>query len=206
MKQLWRPGSWGLAGYIVAAAVSSAQAAGFVNSDPDWPCHQAKISEFPLASVWDGPPLDVNGTAWREDPVIVDLVTQMSQRRVPIADVQAAVGKLLTSPDPAAKDKVKQAFAAAFDELVRQRAEIIAGLDRFGRKQRAMADRIRAENEAAHNDSAPGAPVDEAALQRLRWDLRVFDDRRRTVSYVCEAPQAIEGRIGDIVKVVRAAL
>lgn len=204
MKQDWRFGWGGLVGLIVAAAVAPAQAAGRPKADPDWPCHQAKITEFPLASVWDGPPLETDASAWRADPEVVELVAEMSQRRVPIADVQEAVDKLMAAADPAAREKVKQAFAAAFDELVRQRAEIIAGLDRFGRKQHAMADRIRAENEAAHNDAAP-AETDQA-LQKLQWDLRVFDERRHTVSYVCEAPQAIEARIGEIVKLVRAAL
>ena len=47
---------------------------------------------------------------------------------------------------------------------------------------------------------------DEAALQKLQWDLRIYDERRRTISYVCEAPQAIEARIGAIVKIVRPQL
>lgn len=203
MKRFRRFGAHVLATFSVGAILASAQAAPYAKADPDWPCHQAKIGDFPLASVWDGPPLDVDATAWRDDPAIVELVSQMSQRRVPIAEVQTAVGKLIAPADPAGKEKLKQAFAAAFDELVRQRAEIIAGLDRYGRKQRAMADRIRAENAAAHSNSAP---ADNSALQRLQWDLRVYDERRRTVAYVCEAPQAIEARIGEIVKVVRAAL
>jgi hypothetical protein len=125
---------------------------------------------------------------------------------VPIAEVQAAVAKLAGSADPDAKDKIKRAFLAAFNELVRQRSEIIDGLDRFGRKQREMAARIRAENETAHQAETPGLATNDAALQKLQWDLRVYDDRRRTVSYVCEAPQAIEARIGAIVKIVRPAL
>jgi hypothetical protein len=125
---------------------------------------------------------------------------------VPIADVQAAVAKLAASGGPGGKEKIKRAFAAAFDDLVRQRSEVIAGLDRFGRKQREMAERIRAENETAHNVETPGLAPDDAALQKLQWDLRVYDERRRTVSYVCEAPQTIEARIGAIVKVVRSVL
>jgi len=125
---------------------------------------------------------------------------------VPIGDVKAAVDKLLAAADPQAKTKILTAFGAAFDDLVRQRSEIIAGLDRFGRKQRDMADRIRAENEAAHKDQTPGVATADESLQKLQWDLRVFNDRRRTVSFVCDAPQAVEARIGAIVKIVRAAL
>jgi hypothetical protein len=187
-----------LVGLFVAVAVAPAQAGGPPVKDPDWPCHQAKIADFPLASVWDGPPV-ATSDGWRDDPVIADLAAQMSQRRVPLDEVKASLATLAAS---GAKPKVAQAFAAAFDDLVRQRAEVIAGLDRFGRKQREMAERLRAENEAAHKGPEP----DAQALQKLEWDLRVFEDRRRTASYVCEAPQAIETRIGEIAKLVRAAL
>jgi hypothetical protein len=188
-----------LFGWAALAAATAAQAAGPPVADPNWPCHQAKVAAFPLASVWDGPPVEAAAN-WRDDPDVAGLAAEMSQRRVPLDEVKAAIDKLAGGAD--GKQKLTSAFAAAFDELVRQRSEIIAGLDRFGRRQREMAERIRAENEAAHKDAEP----DAQALQKLEWDLRVFDDRRRTASYVCEAPQAIETRIGEIVKLVRAAL
>jgi hypothetical protein len=171
--------------------------------DPDWPCHQAKVADFPLASVWDGPPV-ATSAAWRADAEIAGMAAIMAQRRAPLADVQAGVTKLAAGPD--GKPKVLQAFAAAFDDLVRQRAEILAGLERYGHKTHEMAAHIRAENETAHRETTPGAGPDEAAMQQLQWDLRIFEDRRRTATYVCEAPQAIEARIGEIVKLVRAAL
>ncbi len=48
----------------------------------------------------------------------------------------------------------------------------------------------------------PGADSQE----RLLWDIRVFDDRRQTVTYVCEAPTLIEQRIGEIARAVQQAL
>jgi len=202
MKQIAR---FGVVGLIAAAAAVSAQAAGRPGVDPNWPCQQPKVAQFPLASVWDGPPIDTNASNWRDDPEIEGLVATMAQRRSPLADVQAEVAKFLNSSTPDAKEKLKAAFGAAFDELTRQRSLIIAGLDRFGRKQRDMAERIRAENETAHSVAAPGLAPDDSALQKLQWDLRVYDERRRTISYVCETPQAIEARIGAIVKILRPA-
>jgi hypothetical protein len=196
-------GRLGVAGAMVAVAACAVQAAGRPGVDPNWPCQQPKVADFPLASVWDGPPIGA-GTGWRDDPDVAGLASEMAQRRVPIADVQAAVAKLVATPD--AKAKLASAFGVAFDVLTQQRSQIIAGLDRFGRKQRDMADRIRAENETAHSAASPGMAPDEAALQKLQWDLRVYDDRRRTISYVCEAPQAIEARIGAIVRIVRPQL
>jgi hypothetical protein len=199
MKQARRVG---LVCLIVAAAPALAQAAGRAPLDPDWPCQQPKVADYPLASVWDGPPIEAKPS---DDPAIRELAAQMSQRRVPMEYVRAAVARLASSSGPEAKEKIKQAFVVAFNELVRQRAEVIAGLDRVGRKQRETAERIRAENDA-RGVAAPAMATQDAALQKLQWDMRVYEDRRRTVSYVCEAPQAIEARIGEIVKVVRGAL
>jgi hypothetical protein len=199
MKQLGRLAVGGSFCLFVAAASAPTQAAGRPGVDPDWPCQQPKVAAFPLASVWDGPAIDLEATNWRDDPEIAALAGQMAQRRAPIAQVQAAVAALAASSQ---KQKIAKAFAAAFDELVRQRAEVLAGLDRYGRKVREMAASIRAENETAHASQTP----DDAALQKLQWDLRVYNERRRTIAYVCEAPQAIEARIGALVKVVRPAL
>jgi hypothetical protein len=199
MKQTRR---FSLVCLIVAGAPALAQAAGRTPLDPDWPCQQPKVADYPLASVWDGPPIEAKPS---DDPVVMGLATEMSRRRVPMDDVRAAVSRLASSADPQAREKIKQAFLAAFNELVRQRAEVIAGLDRVGHKQREMADRIRAEN-SARGVQTPAMATQDAQLQKLQWDMRVYEDRRRTVSYVCEAPQAIEARIGEIVRAVRGAL
>ena len=77
----------------------------------------------------------------------------MAQRRVPIADVEAAIADFKAKAGPDANAKLLRAFAAAFTDLSQQRSQIINGLDRIGRRQKALADRIRAENEAVQNSS-----------------------------------------------------
>jgi hypothetical protein len=177
-------------------------------ADPDWPCQQVKTSAFSLASVWAGPDIDLNSQDWRSDPDVVDLATRMSQRRVPIKDVEKAISDLKAKRGGDAHAKLLEAFGAAFQELTRQRSQILSGLDRFGRTQRALADRIRAENEvvqADENKNRDERAGDDAA-QRLQWDLRVYDERRQIVSYVCESPALVEQRIGAIARAVQQAL
>ena len=81
----------------------------------------------------------------------------MAQRRVPIADVEAAIAEFKAKAGPDANAKLLRAFAAAFADLSQQRSQIIDGLDRIGRKQKALADRIRAENEAVQKSSDQNA-------------------------------------------------
>jgi hypothetical protein len=179
-------------------------------TDPDWPCQQIKTPTFSLASIWAGPQLDLDSQSWRNERDVADLKTQMAQRRVPIADVEAAITDLKAKAGPDANAKLLRAFAAAFADLSQQRSQIIDGLDRIGRRQKAMADRIRAENEAVQKssdrnnegDASPGGNGQE----RLLWDLRIFNDRRQTVTYVCEAPTLIEQRIGEVARAVQKAL
>ena len=179
-------------------------------TDLDWPCQQIKTPTFSLASVWAGPELNLDSQDWRNESDVADLEAQMAQRRVPIADVGAAITAFKAKAGPDANAKLLRAFAAAFADLSQQRSQIVNGLDRIGHKQKALADRIRAENAAVQKPSDPNhdgqAPPGADSQERLLWDLRVFDDRRQTVTYVCEAPTLIEQRIGEIARAVQQAL
>jgi hypothetical protein len=179
-------------------------------TDPDWPCQQIKTPTFSLASIWAGPQLDLDSQSWRNESDVVGLKAQMAQRRVPVADVEAAITDFKAKAGPDADAKLLRAFAAAFTDLSQQRSQIIEGLDRIGRRQKTLADNIRTENEAVQNASDQNhdgqAPPGADGQQRLLWDLRIFNDRRQTVTYVCEAPTLIEQRIGEIARAVQKAL
>ncbi len=179
-------------------------------TDPNWPCQQIKTPTFSLASIWAGPQLDLDSQDWRNESDVADLKAQMAQRRVPIADVEAAIAAFKAKAGAQANAKLLRAFAAAFSDLSEQRSQIIDGLDRIGRRQKALADHIRAENEAVENASDQNrdaqAPPGAGAQERLLWDLRIFNDRRQTVTYVCEAPTLIEQRIGEIARAVQKAV
>ena len=178
-------------------------------TDPDWPCQQIKTPTFSLVSVWAGPELDLNSQSWRDENDVADLKAKMAQRRVPIADVEAAIAGFKAKAGPDADAKLLRAFAAAFTDLSQQRSQIVEGLDRIGRRQKDLADHIRAEN-AAQNFSDQThdgqAPPGANGQERLLWDLRIFNDRRQTVTYVCETTTLIEQRIGQIARAVQKAV
>jgi len=201
----------GLQAIVLVAIVTTASpslAQGRPKTDPDWPCVQIKVPTLSLNSVWLGPEVDVTSDAWRSDPGVADLVSKMATRRVPIIEAEAAIADFASKSGPDAKTKLLQALGGAFQELAHQRSQILDGLKRFGKKQNEMADSIRAENEALQSASAdkPDAQNQQGAQERLQWDLRVFEDRHRTISYVCETPTLIEQRIGALAKAVQKAL
>ena len=198
-----------LAIVIVLLLAPQAVAQSRAKVDPNWPCQQIKTPTFSLASVWVGPPLDLNSQSWRDETDVADLKAQMAQRRVPIADVEKAITEFKTKAGPDAEAKLLRAFAAAFEDLSQQRSQILEGLDRFGRKQSALADRIRAENEvqpSSDQKSDAPPPPGASSQDKLLWDIRVYNDRSQTATYVCEAPTLIEQRIGEIARAVQKAL
>src|ERR1700690_4165666 len=140
---------------IMASLAPSAVAQFKGKTDPDWPCQQIKTPTFSLASIWAGPQLDLDSQSWRNESDVADLKAQMAQRRVPIADVEAAITDLKAKAGRDANPKLLRALAAAFTDLSQQRSQIIDGLDRIGRKQKALADRIGVENEAVQKSSDP---------------------------------------------------
>ena len=117
------------------------------------PASRSRRRLFRSPPIWAGPQLDLNSQNWRNESDVADLKAQMAQRRVPIADVEAAITDFKAKAGPDADAKLLRAFAAAFADLSQQRSQIIDGLDRIGRRQKALADRIRAENEAVQKSS-----------------------------------------------------
>ena len=78
-------------------------------TDPDWPCRQMKTPTFSLASIWAGSQPDLDSQSWRNESDVADLKAQMAERRVPIADIEAAITDLKANAGPDANAKLRQA-------------------------------------------------------------------------------------------------
>jgi hypothetical protein len=180
----------------IAAFATAALAADPRN--PDWPCAQVKVPEISLAAVWAGPPLDDIGTAWQQDPKVKDMVDRLAARRVPLDEAQRLAAEFLRAAGSRRQEVGRLLFAGLFDTLNRLRSEIIVGIERYTRRQREFAQRIRAdtlklrETQAAANTDQKQA---EDLSQQLEWETRIFEDRRRTISSVCEVPVLIDQRV-----------
>jgi hypothetical protein len=112
---------------------------------PDWPCNQLKVPEISIAAVWAGPPIDDVREGWDADPTVRDLVARVAARRTPIDEAEKLIAAFLTGSVADKQDKAKRLFAGTFEALNRQRTEIMNGIERFTRKQKNLACKIRAE-------------------------------------------------------------
>jgi hypothetical protein len=186
---------------VLAAAFGLGTVGGAVAADarfPDWPCNQVKVPELSIAAMWGGPPLDDVGNRWEADAATREMVARLSERRLPLDEAEKAIGEFLTGSAADKQDKAKLLFAGLFDTLNRQRSDVMAAIERFTRKQKDLAARVRAQTLALREmqDKADADParIDQASNE-LAWETRVFEDRRKTVGYVCEVPQTIERRL-----------
>ena len=186
---------------VVAVAVGFAKSTPLRAADPrypDWPCVQAKVPEISVAAGWAGPPLDDVTTESKDDQRVKDLIPRLAPRRVAIEDAQKIIADFIAGDTVEREQKGKLLFAGLFERLNRERTEVMNGIERFGRRQKELAEEIRSNISELHKLQGTANP-DEAKLQELgdhvQWSTRIFEDRQKTVRYVCEVPTLIEQRL-----------
>jgi hypothetical protein len=192
---------------MVAAFQSSARAAD--RRDADWPCVQPKVPQMSVAAMWDGPSIADVGNSWQDDPTIRDLVTRLAARRTPLDAAEQAIASFITGSDAEKRDKAKMLFAGLFDNLSQQRSEIMSGLQRVARKQKDLADKIRSDvAELRELQDKPDQDQSKitALASQVEWSTRIYEDRRKTIRYVCEAPTAIEQRVFALARAIQKTL
>jgi hypothetical protein len=177
--------------------------------NPDWPCVQAKVPEISLAAVWAGPPLDDVGNRWESDPQIKDMVTRLATRRTPVEEAQKIAAEFLAGSGDVKQERAKLVFAGLFDTLSRLRSEVINGIERYTRRQREFVERIRANTlklRALQDQPAADQKQVEDLAEQVQWDTRIFEDRRRTIGYVCEVPVLIDQRLFALGRAIQQVL
>jgi hypothetical protein len=177
--------------------------------DPDWPCMQAKVPEMSVASMWDGPSIADVGNSWEDDPKINDLVVRIAARRTALDAAEKAIADVITGSAAEKQDKAKKIFAGVFQTLSQQRSEVMSGIDRVARKEKELANKIRSDvtalRELQDKPEQDQSKIDALAAQ-VEWSTRIFDDRRKSIRYVCEVPTIIEQRVFALGRAIRQAL
>jgi hypothetical protein len=184
----------------------SAPAAALDKRYPDWPCKQLKVPTLTPAAMWAGPSIDAVGDAWEKAPGVPDLVAQLAARRTPMPEVEKAVSAYLTGAPAEKEEKARLLFAGLLDTLNAQRTQVMNGLERASRKQKDFAEAIREDvlKLRARQDepNADPARIEDLSL-RVEWETRIFEDRRKTMRFACEAPIEIEQRLFALARAIQ---
>lgn len=177
--------------------------------NPDWPCVQPKVPQMSVAAMWDGPAIADVGNSWQDDPKIKDLVSRLAARRTPLDAAEKAIAAFITGTSAEKQDTAKKLFAGLFDSLSTQRSEIMDGIERTARKEKELADKIRSDVTDLHAlEDEPDQDQSKitALASQVEWSTRIFEDRRKTIRYVCEVPTMIEQRVFALGRAIRKTL
>jgi hypothetical protein len=191
---------------ILAASALSVPAQAY-EPKKDWPCVQVKVPELSPAMMWAGPELTGPAAEWRKSPNAGATAKKLVVRRYDEAQVAAfiaAFAKQLSRDQRPVE--MARLFAASFDLVAGERRDIIAGIERFTKRQRELADNVRktrAELEASLKNQDPSDQqlIERREIEeRLNWQTRIFDDREKSTRFVCEVPTLLEKRLFHIAR------
>lgn len=188
-------------GAMLVAASAAGQAA-----PADWPCIQPRQPHLSLGQVWAGPAPDDAARAAAADPATAALAERIAQRRMPLDQAEAEIDRFARGRDAAALSGL---MLAVFNGMDAYRTRLLDGIARYGRKQVALADRVRARRDrmallqAAEKPDFDAIDAEEKALD---LDERIFNDSRQSLGYVCESPVLVEQRLFALGRVIAAHL
>lgn len=196
--------------------LSATAAAAQPRPDPDWPCVQRKVETLSPGQFWTGPDIAAAGD-WGSDNDAAVLAQKIASRRTELSQVDPLLNEFAGKfgSDKDAKDKaLTRVYAGVFEVLNGERNKIMSGITRYAQGQRRMAERIRDEadkisqiKDAPSKGDETELPKDQTDLEtKFAWDRRIFQERSQSLTYVCEVPQILEQRLGEIGKRIQAHL
>ncbi|MEX6506600.1 hypothetical protein [Jiella sp. M17.18] len=192
-----------------AAASPMAFARGPQKGTTNWPCAQRLVDTITPAQIWAGPDLSQAKDVPRT-PAMQALVDEVVVRRLPLDEAEAKVKEFVTSlPKGERAAKTTAIFTDILARLNAERNDVVNGIERYGAKQKAMAARIRKESAEinAQQRATTTVPTEpDQARQQIMWDTRIFDERRKSLGYVCEVPTLIEQRAFGLGRALQQAL
>jgi hypothetical protein len=201
--------NFGRLAIAVALAVLAPSIAFAAGGTPEWPCVQRKVAEVSAGQVWQKG--DIPGAAkdLARDKRILEVVDVVAARRTPLEEAEKRVAEFAAAAGADRNLKLQALFVALLDRMNGERGQVISGIERYGQHQIELAERLRGE-QAALDKMRADPNADRSALQdaqdQLLWDARIFDDRKASLTTVCEVPVLIEQRLGAVTRMIEKAM
>lgn len=175
------------------------------SNDPDWPCVQRKVEHLSIGVMWPHPIPEGAGPL-PED--LEDVAAQLALRRVSEDQAKELLAEVAAEHPDFGLDDYGRLFQATFEHIDRQRARIIAGIGRYARNQARLAaeiDGLQAEMSRLEAAKEPDFDRIDEVEAELDGRIRVFEDRGKALTYVCESPVLLEQRAYAIAQMMLAA-
>jgi hypothetical protein len=197
-------------------AISALLSASWVGSaaaqsqtDPDWPCVQRKVGTISAGVVWNGPDLAA-ASEWDKDFDAAALAQKLASRRTPIEDVDGLLDAFAQQAGTDKSARLTRVFAGVLELINKERDGLLGGIVRYAQGQNKLAERIRDESdkisEVKDSPAASTTKETEDLENQLKWDMRIFQERGRSLTYVCETPVLLERRLFDVARRIQDRL
>ena len=181
--------------------------------DENWPCVQRKVEHMSWGQMWTGPALPETA-AWRQDAQLAELVPLLTARGVSLDRIAPLLAGLEATETETRDERLTRLFAGAFQEIDTERYRIIGGISRFAEKHRGLSEQIDTKREEAARLRAVAEDTDandawdayEALEDEIYWDTRIYQDRQRSITYVCESPVLLEKRAFAVARLILAEM
>ncbi len=193
---------------LTLCALLSAPAHAF-REDKNWPCVQAKVANLTAGQMWRISPLDTKDNSWQDSPEVITLVKTVLPRRLPLKETEKTITTFAQRHSDNTNQSLEQAFLGLLSETNKVRQEIISGIGRFTQRQKDLVKRITENRHKLkifeEKDKAGTLTKKEDKQmvqleQTLEWDLRIHEEREKSLEYVCEAPVILEQRLFALTK------
>jgi len=183
---------------LLLLAAGPAAAAGF--SDPDWPCIQRKVENLSFGLMWPHP---VEEQELSRDAR--ELAARLSLRRVGLDEAEEYVHAYVESHPDTGAQELGNIFRGVFDNLANDRRRVMNGITNYAHSQTALSEKIdttRTEMDTLMAAASPDYDRVDELEEQIDWDERIYKDRQRSLTYVCETPVLLEKRIYAIAQIL----
>ncbi len=193
-------------GVAIAATALPTHAADF--KDKSWPCIQRKVPQLSIGQMWTGPLID---NSVQPDAEATVLARAIAVRRTTLEDAKALVTRYADTLGEDREEKLAILFRTIFDQINRERSDVIGGISRYAAKQTSLSERIDGLQQELATLEAKDDKTDDDwdRLEELQdivtWDARIYTERAQSLTFVCETPVLLEKRAFALAKAVSEA-
>ncbi|MBD8891035.1 hypothetical protein IG616_05725 [Labrenzia suaedae] len=173
-------------------------------SDPGWPCQQRKVERLSPGLMWPGLIQTEPSGKLSEDAKT--LAEKLALRRISVEEAAPLVDAFRLAHPDADEALMTQIFLTVFQKLSGDRSRIMSGIERYSKKQIALSERIekaRTEMSALMAKPEPDYDAVDKLEVQIDWDERVYTDRTKSLTYVCETPVLLEKRLYALSKLLQ---
>ncbi|CAA9391898.1 MAG: hypothetical protein AVDCRST_MAG15-498 [uncultured Rubellimicrobium sp.] len=174
-------------------------------SDPDWPCIQRRVEHLSIGVMWPHPIPEEAGSLPDD---LRNVAAQLALRRVSEEQARDLVAEVAADRPDFTLDDYARLYQVTFDQIDRQRAEIVTGIVGYAQNQSRLAaeiDELQAQMAQMEAAEEPDFDRIDEIEAELDGRLRVFNDRASSLTYVCESPVLLEQRAYSIAQIMLAA-